>query len=237
MRIFDFDIKKGIYSFEFGELITESHSHPVIEIINAANGTFALQSNGQTNKNLVFAIINPNIEHRVISKSAKLRVLMLESNNSQVSNFLNRWEIRFQNGFFCETSLPEKDELFSQIKTFSETTDLKTPADSRIVESIKFIEENELEYKSLIPELTSRTFLSDSRLSHLFKEHIGISIKKYLVWNKLRQAINLYLTENTNLTEVSLESGFFDQAHLTHSFKNILGVSPSTAYNSRIVQS
>ena len=80
-------------------------------------------------------------------------------------------------------------------------------------------------------------FLSDSRLSHLFKEHIGISIKKYLIWNKLRKAINLYLSESTNLTDVSIQSGFFDQAHLSNSFKKVLGVSPSKVYNSRILQS
>nr|WP_246616001.1 AraC family transcriptional regulator [Aquimarina litoralis] len=116
------------------------------------------------------------------------------------------------------------------------TEDLKTPTDKRIIDCIKFIEENQLEYKNLISELTSKVFLSNSRLSHLFKEQIGVSIKKYLVWNKLRQAINLYLTENTNLTDISLESGFFDQAHLSNSFKNVLGVSPSKAYNSRTLQ-
>ena len=108
--------------------------------------------------------------------------------------------------------------------------------DERILQSIIFIEENEFEYKNVITELTSKVHLSNSRLSHLFKEHIGISIKKYLVWNRLKGAMNLYISENTNLTDVSLQSGFFDQAHLTNSFKKFLGVSPSKAYNSRILQ-
>ena len=237
MKIHDFDIKKGIYSFEFNELYTESHSHPVVEIIKATKGTFSLQSNGQINENLVFAIIDSNIEHKIVSKNCSFRMLMVESHNSQLSEFLRNEGITFQNGFFFKTNFMKKNELFSEVKNLARTVDLKTPTDKRIIESIKFIEENNLEYKNLVSELTSKVFLSDSRLSHLFKEHIGISIKKYLVWNRLRQAINLYLSENTNLTNVSLQSGFFDQAHLTNSFKNVLGVCPSKAYNSRILQS
>lgn len=237
MRIYNFDIKKGIYSFEFNDLNTENHSHPIVEIINATNGTFSLQSNESTNENLVFAIIDSNTKHKVVSRNCSVRMLMVESHNFQLYDFLGNEGIEFQNGVFLKSSFAKKDKLFSEIKKLALTKDLKTPTDKRIVDSIKFIEENELEYKNLMSELTSQVFLSDSRLSHLFKEHIGISIKKYLVWNKLRQAINLYLSENTNLTDVSLQSGFFDQAHLTNSFKNVLGVSPSKAYNSRIIQS
>lgn len=237
MKIHDFDIKKGIYSFEFNELNTESHSHPVVEIISATDGTFSLQSNGKINENLEFAIIDSNTEHKVSSINCSIRVLMIESHNLKLTDFFASNGIKFQNGVFAKTKLEKKNELFSTAKNLARTMDLKTPTDKRIVESIKFIEENELEYKNLISELTSKVFLSNSRLSHLFKEHIGISIKKYLVWNRLRQAINLYLGENVNLTDVSLQSGFFDQAHLTNSFKNVLGVSPSKAYNSRILQS
>ncbi len=237
MKIHDFDIKKGIYSFEFNDLNTEKHSHPIVEIISATNGTFSLQSNEWTNENLVFAIIDSNTKHKVVSRNCSVRMLMLESYNSQLYDFLRNEGIEFQNGVFLKSSFVKKEELFSGIKKLALTKDLKTPTDKRIGDSIKFIEENELEYKNLMSELTSQVFLSDSRLSHLFKEHIGISIKKYLVWNKLRQAINLYLNEQTNLTDVSLQSGFFDQAHLSNSFKNVLGVSPSKAYNSRIIQS
>ncbi|CAL2103806.1 AraC family transcriptional regulator [Tenacibaculum sp. 190130A14a] len=236
MKIHDFDIKKGIYSFEFDELNTELHSHPVVEIISATNGTFSLLSNGQIIENLEFAIIDSNTEHKVSSKNCSIRVLMVESHNLRLTDFFVNNGINFQNGVFVKTKFEKKNELFSEVKNLARTIDLKTPTDKRIDESIKFIEENELEYKNLISELTSKVFLSNSRLSHLFKEHIGISIKKYLVWNRLRQAINLYLSENTNLTDVSIQSGFFDQAHLTNSFKTVLGVSPSKAYNSRILQ-
>ncbi len=54
MTIFDFNIKKGIYSFELEGLKTESHSHPVVEIINAIDGVFSIVSNGEIMENLEF---------------------------------------------------------------------------------------------------------------------------------------------------------------------------------------
>ncbi len=237
MTIFDFDIKKGIYRFEFNDLNAESHSHPVTEIVNATHGTFSLESNGQGIENLVFAIIDANTQHKLVSQNCTLQLLMVETHNLILPNFFKKNGIDLKNGVFLKTDFAQKNRLFSKIKTLALEKDLKTPTDKRIQECIEFIQGNEIEYTDLIISLSSRVFLSDSRLSHLFKEHVGVSIKKYLVWNKLRQAINQYLNTDTNLTDVSLQSGFFDQAHLSNSFKNVLGVSPSTVYNSRILQS
>ncbi len=237
MKIYDFDTKKGIYHFQFDDLTTENHAHPVIEIIYATSGTFSLRSNEQMHQNITFAIIDSNIEHKVESKDCVVEVLMIESYNLQLSTFLTDKKVILQNGIFIQSNFEEKHQFLLETRDFAITHDLRTPINKRIAKSIELIEENELDYDNLISELTSEVLLSNSRLSHLFKEHIGVSIKKYLVWNKLKQAINLYLDENTNLTDISIESGFFDQAHFTNSFKKILGVSPSKAYNSRILQS
>ena len=237
MKVHEFDIKKGVYHFELHGLTAEIHAHPVLEIINASKGTFSLTSSGRTYDQLVFAIIQPNISHSVAAEDCTAQILMVESHNASLSDWLVEEGIKMENGIFAKRNFTDEDQVFLKIKHLAVTEDFKTPTDPRISDCIQFMEENDLAYKNLIPALKAKVFLSDSRLSHLFKEHIGVSIKKYLVWNKLRQAINQYLNEQTNLTDVSLQSGFFDQAHLSNSFKSVLGVSPSTAYNSRTLQS
>ena len=237
MTIFDFNIKKGFYSFEFKALSTENHAHPVVEIIFSKEGTFTLESNGLANHNLSFAIIEPNIPHKFFAQNCTVKILMIESYNQILKDFLEAKGIFTQNGLYLKEKYAQKNSLSSQIKELAASQDLKTPTDSRVSKSITLIENNDVDYKDLISFLTSKVHLSDSRLTHLFKKHIGISIKKYLVWHKLRQAMALYLEGKSTLTEVSFESGFFDQAHLTNSFKIIFGVSPSKAYNSRTLQS
>ena len=237
MTIFDFNTDKGIYNFEFIELTTEVHSHPVVEIINAIEGHFSIESNNKAFENLKFAIIDSNTKHKITSQESKLKLLMIESHNFLFSEFLHNKKIKTESGIFAKSNLPNRSKLFSDILNYAKTNDLKIVKDERINLSLKLIGENDISYKNLIPTLTSKVCLSDSRLSHLFKEHIGVSIKKYLIWNKLKMAINNYLSSENNLTNVSIESGFFDQAHMINSFKSILGVNPSKAYNSRTLQS
>ncbi len=236
MKIYDFDIRKGIYSFEFNDLNTENHSHPVTEIIIAIEGTFTLSINNQKSENLVFAIIDSNIKHQVFSQSCVVKILMVESNNQELREFFKKLGIKLPHGYFLKEEFLQKESLFQDIKLFAQKNNLKDPTDERIKKCLVIIENEEIEYATLISSLTSKVYLSESRLSHLFKEQLGVSLKKYLVWSKLRKAIQLYLSENKNLTETSLQNGFFDQAHFSNSFKNVLGVSPSKAYNSRIVQ-
>ena len=88
----------------------------------------------------------------------------------------------------------------------------------------------------MIEVLKSKTNLLESRLSHLFKSEMGISLKKYLVWSRLKKAFELVIAGKMNMYEASIESGFYDQAHLSKAFKQILGIAPSESYNSRMIQ-
>ena len=236
MKIIDFDIKRGTYSFELDDLNTAYHSHPVIEVISTIDGTFDLTIKGQKMENLVFAIINPNIEHKLSSKNCLAKMLMLESNNLKLEKFLEKSNINLSFDHLAKEEFSLRENIFKAIKEFSQINCLKKPEDKRVEQCISIIETKELEYSNLLENLTSEIFLSESRLSHLFKEHIGVSLKKYLVWHKLRNTIQFYLTQDNNLTESSLTNGFFDQAHLSNSFKKVLGVNPSKVYNSRTLQ-
>ncbi len=236
MTVFDFDITRGIFNFAFDELDTESHSHPAVEIILSQKGTFTIESNGIRYENLKFAIIDSNTIHKVRSQNCTVKILMIESNNSLFTEFLEENDISMKEGIFLREKYSHMEELYATIKMCAETNDLKTPPDDRVQRSMWLLENENLDYKNFISTLTSAVYLSESRLTHLFKKHIGVSLKKYLVWVRLKQAMALYLEGDLNLTEVSAESGFFDQAHLANSFKAVLGVSPSKAYNSRIIQ-
>ena len=237
MKVVTFNIAQGIYHFELQQLDTTLHSHPAIEIVKAEKGTFTLEGPQGTRKGLVFAIIDANIEHTITAEHATLALLMVESNNNSLKDFLGKKNVSLDDGLYLTSCLKGADLLFSEIKTLAQQKKLKQPSDKRIALCLKIIEENSLEYKHLIPTLTAKVFLSHSRLSHLFKAHIGISIKRYLVWSRLKVAILLFLKEPHNLTSIAHETGFFDQAHLSNSFKRLLGVSPVEAYNSRIIQS
>lgn len=75
-------------------------------------------------------------------------------------------------------------------------------------------------------ELAAQACLSPDRLTHLFHEQTGLSIKRYLLWSKIRRTIPL-LTSGRPLTELALAAGFTDAAHMSRTFQRYFGLAPS----------
>lgn len=236
MKVIEFNIKNGIFHHVTNGLNIDTHSHPALEVLIAKKGAFSLETNFAKHNNLTFAIIDANLNHKVYSEQNEREVLMIESNNTKLKEFLFNCGIQLKNGIFYSTELTNRDELVHDLLNFAASQNLKHTNDSRIYKCIQAIETENLPYNILLATLSSRVFLSNDRLSHLFKENVGTSIKKYHVWNKLKIAFDFLLNAETNLKEASFEAGFTDQAHLSNAFKNLLGISPVKVFNSRTLQ-
>lgn len=74
--------------------------------------------------------------------------------------------------------------------------------------------------------LASSAGLSESRFLHVFKESTGTSLRRYLLWLRLQRAASLILTEQS-LTAAAFSAGFSDAAHMTRTFRRLLGITPS----------
>ena len=95
--------------------------------------------------------------------------------------------------------------------------------DYRVVKLIREIRD----YKHLdkhIDEIAKEYHLSESRLSHAFKENVGISLKGYLMIARLKYAYTLVL-EGKSKTLAALEAGFASPAHLAYVCKKQMGIS------------
>lgn len=68
--------------------------------------------------------------------------------------------------------------------------------------------------------------LSERSLQRIFKNHIGISPKKFAEIVKLENSIALFRRGKT-LTDVCYESGYYDQPHFIKSFRHFTGLTPS----------
>lgn len=68
--------------------------------------------------------------------------------------------------------------------------------------------------------------LSASRLSHLFVEQTGLSLKTYLLWIRLTRAVML-MAEGVTLTAAAHGAGFSDSAHFSRTFRRMFGIAPA----------
>jgi len=74
--------------------------------------------------------------------------------------------------------------------------------------------------------LAKKLDISLERLRHLFSEQMGVSLINYLLWSKLRRTF-LYINTGCSATEVALECGFSDLSHMTRTFRNLVGITPT----------
>lgn len=74
--------------------------------------------------------------------------------------------------------------------------------------------------------LAKQVHLSPSRLRELFKKQTGFTIGDYARWRSAWRAVLLW-KRGLKLTDIAIEAGFHDLAHLDRTFNGIFGMNPS----------
>jgi AraC-like DNA-binding protein len=81
-----------------------------------------------------------------------------------------------------------------------------------------------------LDELARSVGVSYTRMSHLFTQSLGISMRNYQLWLKIHNALNM-LYAGATLTEIARTTGFADLAHLSRVSRQALGA-PLTYFRS-----
>ena len=84
-----------------------------------------------------------------------------------------------------------------------------------------------------VKQIVASTFLSESRLSHLFKADAKISLKSYLLMRRLEHAYRLVCSGKT-ITYAACESGFASPSHLAYTCQKLTGIAISEVFNKKI---
>jgi len=74
--------------------------------------------------------------------------------------------------------------------------------------------------------LAGLVHLSPSRFTHLFRRQTGMSVSRYLLWNRLLTAIEA-VAGGASITAAAHQAGFADLAHMSRNFSGTFGVVPS----------
>jgi AraC-like DNA-binding protein len=109
-------------------------------------------------------------------------------------------------------------------------------SEDRVYRCIDYIHTHLADDCLSLPVLAEYVHLSPDRLSHVFRKTMGIPLQRYIIWARLKRAVQIALTNGIDLTEAAFAAGFYDSAHFSRKFKDFFGVKPSAVYNSRIVQ-
>lgn len=154
----------------------------------------------------------------------------LPSNLSQTKNqLLAEWDgfDHFSNHLLRTMELnPTYRQLLTSFNQFflSELSSTKTDASSDLIKNIIKNSLELIDYREVI----AKEVISERTIQRLFREETGLS--PYEVHDILRfqkTLKSMLLNPETNLSELALDHGYYDQAHYTRRFKLISGLTPS----------
>ena len=77
-----------------------------------------------------------------------------------------------------------------------------------------------------LADVAKASYMSVSRLAHVFKEQMGITLIDYLTGVRIERAKQLLLATTQNCTEICFEVGYNNQSYFTRTFKRLVGSTP-----------
>ena len=96
---------------------------------------------------------------------------------------------------------------------------------TQIRPAINFIDAN-FDKPITLTEIARSSYLSVSRLAHIFKDQMGITIIDYLTSVRIERAKQLLLATEQNCTEICFQVGYNNQSYFTRTFKELVGMTP-----------
>ncbi len=78
-----------------------------------------------------------------------------------------------------------------------------------------------------IADISKAIGISENYLRTIFREEMGISIRDYVIRERINIAVTLLKTSNYNINEIAQFCGYNDYKQFSEQFKKIMGVSPS----------
>ena len=96
---------------------------------------------------------------------------------------------------------------------------------TQIRPTINYIEAN-YDKPITLADIAKASHLSISRLAHLFKEQMGITIIDYLTSVRIERAKQLLLATEQSCTEICFQVGYNNQSYFSRTFKDLVGMSP-----------
>lgn len=100
-----------------------------------------------------------------------------------------------------------------------------TAVDERLLPVLDALERLE-EPTPPVAELARRATMSPSRLQHVFAAEVGMPIRRYALWQRLRHSARL-MVDGLSATQAAHRAGFSDAAHLARTWRRMHGQSPT----------
>ncbi len=220
---------------------TEPHRHYAASLLIGLEEPLILDVAGERSRPRA-AVLGPNLHHRSIGQG---RVIVLQLDpDSALYEPMGRWlgdagwreipyeriapfDFRFSELYLEMLECREADVLYHDLlhELWGGSDAPASPIQDRIARLIEELKA-ELPEQVSAADLAARVGLSEDRFMHVFKDEMGLPVRRYILWLRLHQAARM-MKAGVTLTEAAHAAGFADSAHMSRTFKDNFGVAPS----------
>lgn len=183
------------------------------------------------------AVVPPYVAHQVVTEARLIHTLHIEADTVAPellpAAFKGRGAARAPQ--FVETVRRRRRDFLEQAaaldllgldfdQTFFGARLAPLRIDHRIVKVLEWIRQHP-SAPGIAEECAAIAHLSRSRFLHLFKEEVGAPFRNYRTWKRARNLLQ-YVTQDINLANVALDTGYPDSTHFSHSIRQVYGLMP-----------
>lgn len=208
-------------------------------------GVFFLQSHGDINAPRwfeTFETIAIALDPSFVAQSFRDTILperiRLQERRAEfapiIAKFARQFEYELQNGSYGGALYGESLALAFSLYLLEQHSDRSKPlprsrgklSSLQLRDVVEYVHVNLSDQLSLT-DLAERLNLSAFHFARLFKNSLGLSPHQYVLQNRVERAKKLIkVSTSSNLTDIALQVGFYDQTHFGKAFKRVVGVSP-----------
>jgi AraC-like DNA-binding protein len=221
----------------------QDHAHHAIQISLAIEGEFRIQADGWRDwVRTSGSIVPPDLRHRFDGCGSTVATLFMEPTSTLGAALLARYDPRdvsLLTDLEVATAIArlrdrylahEPDALLTQAARavmcrLAGNPATAAPPDPRITAALAWMRPR-LGSPIRLGEVAAAVHLSPGRFRHLFVTQTGTSLRAWLLWARVDQAVGAAF-HGSSWTDAAQDAGFSDAAHLSRTCRRIFGISPT----------
>ncbi len=234
---------EGVIVYVTQDHLNKAHAHFPALLQIGLGTAFALAVEDQPASDHEVVVMAPNISHSTDSQNQPYIAILIDPDHELYAYLhpllngeafcslpaarLKSFQNQFQQLMTAQLCLEQVKQLLMDVLLVLNPQPLEAlPWDQRIQFACEYIKRCVPHQIPTIADVALQVGLSESRLMHLFSQQLGLSMRQYILWLRIRYAIKLWMQGKT-LIEIAVESGFSDQAHFTRTLRRMVDFAPS----------
>ena len=206
---------------------TRFHAHAAVQCVYSPLGTQLQDEHGTTYRGAGWMIRSGTVH--CLAPASRL-VLILVEPQSPLARGLSAVHS-------TEAIAPLHEQVIAVIEASPEIHGLLPQLEQHLVASVPAVDPRVAKALDQLEVIQARdpaavaavqAGVSTSRLRALCRAQFGVPFSKLIVWRKVRRAC-LAMSRGQTLAQAAADAGFSDQAHLTRTMSDVIGLTPGEA--------